>query len=663
MKRVAFLLLSCSWAFSLLGQSAFYRISKDSLKILILSTKEDTSKVNLLIDLANRYPWSYPNTALIYANEALELAEKLAYKKGIYNARREITSALITLGNYPLALEYSLKNEELSQTFNDPISKVSSLSILAGTYLRTGNFNNWQVYIKQALALAKKSKLPFDEGLILNSIASRFLEKNQPDSAFYYATQSYRLINTWPSQPINIGHAYLQKNMFDSAVYWFKIGLELATLNQTEQDFVDVDNFLALIHKKKNNIDSAIWYAKKALAEKISANYPLGTLKASGLLVSLYESQKKPDSALKYLRTSIILRDSLFSREKVLAQQNLLYNKQQKERELKAARLKLKNQVQFYLLSGGVTALLIIAFILTRANRQKQKSYIELQQQKEQINFHRTIAENSLNELKATQAQLVQSEKMASLGELTAGIAHEIQNPLNFVNNFSEVNAELIDELKNEVLTNNKEEVISIANEIKENEQKIIHHGRRADAIVKGMLQHSRVSTGHKEQTDISALADEYLRMSYHGMRAKDKSFNATLETNFDESIGRISVGTQDIGRVLLNLFNNAFYAVNEKKKQTGEAYEPKVVVSTKKLKDRVEIVVKDNGNGIPPKVVDKIFQPFFTTKPTGQGTGLGLSLSYDIVKAHGGDLSVKTKEGEYAAFIIELPLYSTASL
>jgi signal transduction histidine kinase len=600
---------------------------------------------------------------LKYANEALELAEKLAYKKGIYNARREITSALITLGNYPLALEYSLKNEELSQTFNDPISKVSSLSILAGTYLRTGNFNNWQVYIKQALALAKKSKLPFDEGLILNSIASRFLEKNQPDSAFYYATQSYRLINTWPSQPINIGHAYLQKNMFDSAAHWFKIGLELATLNQTEQDFVDVDNFLAVIHKKKNNIDSAIWFAKKALAEKISTNYPLGTLKASDLLVSLYESQKKPDSALKYLRTSIILRDSLFSREKVLAQQNLLYNKQQKERELKAARLKLKNQVQFYLLSGGVTGLLIIAFILTRSNRQKQKSYIELQQQKEQINFHRTIAENSLNELKATQAQLVQSEKMASLGELTAGIAHEIQNPLNFVNNFSEVNAELIDELKNEVLTNNKEEVISIANEIKENEQKIIHHGRRADAIVKGMLQHSRVSTGHKEQTDISALADEYLRMSYHGMRAKDKSFNATLETNFDESIGRISVGTQDIGRVLLNLFNNAFYAVNEKKKQTGEAYEPKVVVSTKKLKDRVEIVVKDNGNGIPPKVVDKIFQPFFTTKPTGQGTGLGLSLSYDIVKAHGGDLSVKTKEGEYAAFIIELPLYSTASL
>ena len=245
---------------------------------------------------------------------------------------------------------------------------------------------------------------------------------------------------------------------------------------------------------------------------------------------------------------------------------------------------------------------------------------------------------------------------MASLGELTAGIAHEIQNPLNFVNNFSEVNTELIDELKSELATGNTQQAIELADNIKENEQKINHHGKRADAIVKGMLQHSRTSTGIKEPTDINALADEYLRLAYHGLRAKDKSFNATMKTDYDESIGNINVIPQDIGRVILNLITNAFYAVTEKKKQQPEGYEPTVTVSTKKAGGKIQVSVKDNGNGIPQKVLDKIFQPFFTTKPTGQGTGLGLSLSYDIVKAHGGELKVETKEGEFAEFIITLP-------
>ena len=275
----------------------------------------------------------------------------------------------------------------------------------------------------------------------------------------------------------------------------------------------------------------------------------------------------------------------------------------------------------------------------------------------EQVKERTTELTQSLNHLKATQSQLIQSEKMASLGELTAGIAHEIQNPLNFVNNFSEVNTELIDELQQELKTGNTEEAIAISNDIKENEQKINHHGKRADAIVKGMLQHSRSSSNVKEPTDINALADEYLRLAYHGLRAKDKSFNATLVTDFDDSIGMIDMIPQDIGRVILNLITNAFYIVDEKKKLLGEGFEPTVSVSTKKSEGKIEICVKDNGNGIPQKVLDKIFQPFFTTKPTGQGTGLGLSLSYDIVKAHGGALQVETRENEGTEFIIQLPI------
>jgi signal transduction histidine kinase len=304
----------------------------------------------------------------------------------------------------------------------------------------------------------------------------------------------------------------------------------------------------------------------------------------------------------------------------------------------------------------------------------EEKKGQALNQQKilqEEVNRQTSELRNTLDNLKATQAQLIQSEKMASLGELTAGIAHEIQNPLNFVNNFSEVNKELLTEMKDEIDKGNVEDAKAIANDVIENQEKINLHGKRADSIVKGMLQHSRASSGQKEPTDINKLADEYLRLSYHGMRARDKSFKAEMKTDFDESlsadeagIGKINVVPQDIGRVLLNLLNNAFYAVSERQKVKAEGlkaessqYVPTVTIVTKKLNDKVEVIVKDNGIGISRNIIDKIFQPFFTTKPTGQGTGLGLSLAYDIIKAHGGAIKVETKEGEGSEFIVQLPV------
>ncbi len=298
--------------------------------------------------------------------------------------------------------------------------------------------------------------------------------------------------------------------------------------------------------------------------------------------------------------------------------------------------------------------------IIQQKNLLEQKIIVatqEIRTEKEKVEVQKVIVEDTLNELKATQAQLIQSEKMASLGELTAGIAHEIQNPLNFVNNFSEVSNELVDEMNTAVVKGDIAEAQLIAKDLKQNLEKIAHHGKRADAIVKGMLQHSRTGNGKKEPTDVNQLCDEYLRLAYHGLRAKDKSFNAILNTEFDESIGLVNILPQDISRVVLNLITNAFYAVAENRKVRTVGYEPRVTIRTKKLVNQFCIQVSDNGNGIPQQIIDKIFQPFFTTKPPGQGTGLGLSLSYDIVKAHGGELKVTSQLGDGSTFTILLPV------
>jgi signal transduction histidine kinase/ligand-binding sensor domain-containing protein len=304
--------------------------------------------------------------------------------------------------------------------------------------------------------------------------------------------------------------------------------------------------------------------------------------------------------------------------------------------------------ILFALLFAGAVA----GFIYYRSRKLRSENRLL-----EEKVAHRTAQlDQSLENLRSTQSQLIQSEKMASLGELTAGIAHEIQNPLNFVNNFSDVNTELLNEMEYEMDKGNIIEAKGIAKDIMENEKKINHHGKRADAIVKGMLQHSQSGSGKKELTNINALADEYLRLAYHGFRAREKTFNTIITTDYSTTIGNINIIPKDIGRVLLNVYNNAFYAVSEKKKQLSEGYEPAVSVSTKKVNGKVEISVKDNGNGIPQKVLAKIFQPFFTTKPTGQGTGLGLSLSYDIIKVYGGEIRVDTKEGEFTEFVVQIP-------
>ena len=359
-------------------------------------------------------------------------------------------------------------------------------------------------------------------------------------------------------------------------------------------------------------------------------------------LFEAYALKGQPDSSNKYLGLAFTTRDSAYNKkiDNLSDFQQLTMNEQLRLRELEKEKIESQGRVRTYSLLAGLAIFLIIGLLLIRNNRQKRRS--------------NKILENTLSNLKATQSQLIQSEKMASLGELTAGIAHEIQNPLNFVNNFSEVNRELIDEIMDEWSKGRgeRDEVLEkeLLLDIRANGEKINEHGKRADAIVKSMLQHSRTSSGEKELTDINALCDEYLRLAYHGMRARDNSFNAELKTDFDLQLPGVEVVPQNIGRVILNIINNAFQAVQNEKN-------PIISVSTKQLNEHIEIRISDNGPGIPDSIKDKIFQPFFTTKPTGQGTGLGLSLSYDLINGYGGQIIVQSQLNQGSNFIIQLPI------
>ena len=525
----------------------------------------------------------------------------------------------------------------------------------------TGNWiDNIKNQLKNYQEAEKYANAAGDRGQIASIIfhmGISYMNAGKLDSALMFIKKAQSTFSDLKDPQIGrsmiyLGETYERMGNFDLAVNTMLQAMAL--LNETN-DYVHRGlGYISLsrVYANLKKIDSALYYAKESLKIFEKRKDPAWKRDAYNLLASYFDHLGRTDSATVYLKLAKSLSDSLSveERKNLLAFQDVVVDEQVKLEKLEKEKIETREKLRIYLLLSGIVVFIVIVLLLYRNNQHRKKTNETLRQRNEKI-------ENTLHQLRSSQAQLIQSEKMASLGELTAGIAHEIQNPLNFVNNFSEVNTELIAEMKQEIDKGNLQEVKSIADSIDENEQKIIVHGKRADAIVKGMLQHSRSSSGIKELTDINALANEYLRLAYHGLRAKDKSFNVTLKTDYDETIGNINIIPQDIGRAVLNLITNAFYAVTEKKKQQSDDYEPTVSVNTKKINDKVEIKVIDNGNGIPQKVLDKIFQPFFTTKPTGQGTGLGLSLAYDIVKAHGGEINVKTEENKGSEFSIILPL------
>jgi len=672
----------------------------DSLRKILETQKEDSNKVKILNELSGSI-YNDNKLKMKYAELAKNLSRRLGYLKGEAKALMNQGRSEMDISNYfdaynyfdssiqiyklindkageggalysiamalhrdpEKAVDYALQALKIKEEIRDTAGIISSLDLIGILKSFVPETANSAIpYLKRRLYL--DSIFSYGRGLseqgkrVLGDI---YFDSGKLDSALYYyheiETGSKALRDTLFVSKL-LGETYLKmKNYKLAAKYYSQLyeGSEkISDKYFTSEALVN----LGQIHLDKNNYQLAFRYYKSA--EKL---IPFSEDRVYKGLIQINEKIGNFREAYMYQKKLQIYLDTAYSdrlKNKMIPvqlnfnirkkQDSALLVKNKALNELQISQVKYKNNVRTYLFLAGILVFVLTSGLLFRNNISKQKANTLLNQQKEELN-------STLYELKSTQNQLIQSEKMASLGELTAGIAHEIQNPLNFVNNFSEVSSELIDEMHGEIDKGNTTEAKQIASDLKQNLEKINHHGKRADSIVKGMLQHSKVSSGKKELIDVNSLTSEYLNLAYHGMRAKDKLFSVNMKTEFDEKIKKINIVPQDMGRAILNLLNNAFYAVNEKKKLKGEGYEPFVIVSTHQNKNSIEIKVSDNGNGIPQNILNKIFQPFFTTKPTGQGTGLGLSLSYDIItKEHGGELKVETKEEMGSEFTIRLP-------
>ncbi len=604
---------------------------KEALEIFVsLNDLKGQAIVNGYLAIIQRNLGDF-GTALDLLFRSLGLSEQTGFTENIATDHYQIGVTYKYLGNFEKALESLYKSLSIFRELKSWLLQSYPLNVIGSIYFENGDYIKALEYYQEGLKLRQESLDKLGEAGSLDNIGFTYFQLKDYPRAIDHCTRSLAISESTGdqrSQANALQHlAEIYKNAGDTsqAINYCNKSLEIRKLIGDKRGETEIHLFLASLDKEQQgDRRQAFTWLSNALniAQEIKGLDLLS--KTRFALYEHYKREEKFREAIEQLELHIELEKELHKSAISQKVQNLEISRRVEETQKEAE-------------------------VIGQRNKELTELNGKIEKQKQEL-------ETALEELKAAQAQLIQSEKMASLGELTAGIAHEIQNPLNFVNNFSEVSNELVDEMKDAIEKGNYDEVKTISEDVKQNLEKILHHGKRADGIVKGMLQHSRTSSGQKELTDINALADEYLRLAYHGLRAKDKTFNAAMKTDYDDSIGLIKIIPQDIGRVILNLITNAFYAVSEKKKLDKDNFEPVVTVATKKNKDHIEVSVRDNGTGIPQKALDKIFQPFFTTKPTGQGTGLGLSLSYDIIKAHGGELKVETKEREGTVFIISIP-------
>ena len=652
-------------------QKAGQELAKQALPLAERSNRKDF----LFGILETLSMFSQGRQRLDYSQRALSVGQPMSMANKVdrlFQLHGRIVSEYINEGNYPVALQQGMSLLAKVEKDTNSIHQFLALSDLATISTRLKDYDQALIYLKRSQFVARKRRDKAQQGATLVRIGKIYQHQEQHDKAIETFKQALPYVmNLREDWVINIEYelssSYEQKGLHQQAFsYAHRALAEIQTKKDVFNYFdgykITIFKTLSQTHLHTGQLDSALYYGLKCLQYARKEGDKQFLRDANETLAEVYAAQKDYADAYRYQSEFMALKDSLnnedvtrrttatqftFEMDKQKSQIAFLHKTKQLQEQ--AAR---QQKILIIFLVATLLMLAVLATVLLLNNRQKQKANRLLTDQRDQT-------QQALTELKATQQQLVQKEKMASLGELTAGIAHEIQNPLNFVNNFSEVSTELVDELEDEYQKASPDKGLEaeLLSDLKQNLQKITQHGQRASSIVKGMLEHSRSSTGEVQPTDLNALADEYLRLAYHGQRAKDKNFNCELITHFDPAIGQVNMVSQELGRVLLNLFTNAFYAVRERQKQGDFDYQPKVSVSTSKTKAGIEIRVADNGTGMPETVKQKIFQPFFTTKPTGEGTGLGLSLSYDIItKGHGGTMGVESQPDEGTQMIVRLP-------
>ncbi len=642
----------------------------DSLAIIYKQNNlTDTARFKLLENLSYNEITDLKK-GLEYADELIQTAQQAGNLKYVRKGYFLKGTKQRMLGNLSEALAAYFKCSALARQANHATAEGECYVSIGDTYSIANDHVSAMEYYNKAIKTLRQSNDSVSLASSLLNAGDEYLKNKNYDSALMYLEEAkviFRRIKrvngiVYSLGSIGMVYANMGKNMLAEN----NMNEAIKILEEAE-DYYPICEYLtslADIYINLGENEKALNYTLKSLklAEQFGLKEQIAN--ASLKLSGLYETQGNMAEALRYYKKHVVFKDSIsnVSLAQELGRIRTKYEVAQKQKEVDLLNQKSQSAKRLtFLLAIILVLTVVIIGILLKYNKNKQRAYQVLNLQKQETENQKAKAEQALTELQIRQKQLVQSAKMASLGELTAGIAHEIQNPLNFVNNFSDLSVDLLGELKEETVNKlsptQKTQADEIINVLADNLKKISEHGKRADLIVKGMLQHSTTSTGNREPSDINALVDEYMRLSYHGLRAKDKSFTAQFSTQFDTRIGKIDIVPQDMGRVLLNLYNNAFYAVNKKKMQGDSTYVPTVSVTTKKVGNTVEIAIKDNGIGMPGNILDKIFHPFFTTKPSGQGTGLGLSLSYDIVKAMGGEFKVETKEGEFTEFIIQIPM------